>query len=199
MHRLTPGFVLGYHGCSRATAERLLSGEPFRLSTNRYDWLGKGAYFWESDPSRGLSYFREAQLRSKSSTSDITVVGAVIDLGFCLDLSTSLGVAAVGQAYESLRAIAEVAQAELPQNAGGDADLVLCRLDCAVINHLHDSRERDGLVPYQTVRAMFQEGTPAFPGSKFRAKTHIQIAVLDLRQIHGVFRVPEHDMNPDIG
>ena len=40
-----PDTIVGYHGCRRSVAERLLNGEPFRLSNNDYDWLGGGAYF----------------------------------------------------------------------------------------------------------------------------------------------------------
>lgn len=39
--------VIAYHGCDVETAERLLSGEPFKPSQNDYDWLGEGIYFWE--------------------------------------------------------------------------------------------------------------------------------------------------------
>ena len=42
--------------------------------------------------------------------------------------------------------------------------------------------------PFQTVRAAFEEGEPAFAGSMIRRETHIQIAVRDPRCILGVFR-----------
>lgn len=88
--------MLGYHGCSAETAEKVLKGEKFEISRNPYDWLGEGIYFWEANP-----------------------------------------------------------------------------------------------------RAVFQEGVEAFDGSKFMAKTHVQIAVLDQKQsIRGVFRVPDDDLIP---
>ena len=47
--------VLGYHGCSRALARQVVSGEiPLRQSSNEYDWLGHGIYFWAADPARAF-------------------------------------------------------------------------------------------------------------------------------------------------
>jgi hypothetical protein len=42
-------------------------------------------------------------------------------------------------------------------------------------------------IEYQTVRGVFIEGKPAFPGSKIALKSHIQIAVKDPACIVGVF------------
>ncbi len=47
--------VIGYHGCDRTVAEDvLLRGGTLKPSANPYDWLGKGIYFWEHGPDRGL-------------------------------------------------------------------------------------------------------------------------------------------------
>ncbi|SPF51914.1 hypothetical protein SBA4_4770009 [Candidatus Sulfopaludibacter sp. SbA4] len=67
MHRLTSTFVLGYHGCDRSIGERLLKGNPFRPSSNEYDWLGPGIYFWEANPQRGLDFARETARRRPAS------------------------------------------------------------------------------------------------------------------------------------
>ena len=98
MHRLTSSFVLGYHGCDRAVDEKVLQGEKFSLSQNDYDWLGHGAYFWEANPLRGLEFAKELQTR-RTNIAEPYVVGAVIDLGFCLDLTTSTGIAAVAAVH----------------------------------------------------------------------------------------------------
>ncbi len=48
--------LIGYHGCDRETGERVLAGETELIaSTNDYDWLGHGIYFWENDPERALN------------------------------------------------------------------------------------------------------------------------------------------------
>ncbi len=51
-------------------------------------------------------------------------------------------------------------------------------------------------IAYQTVRGVFLEGGPAFPGSKIAMKSHIQIAVRDSKCILEFFRPdPAHWQN----
>lgn len=84
MYCISPSFVLGFHGCERDIGERVLAGEETLLdSTNDYDWLGRGAYFWENNPQRALSFATNAQ--KQRSIRNPFVIGAVIDLGRCLD------------------------------------------------------------------------------------------------------------------
>ena len=45
-----------------------------------------------------------------------------------------------------------------------------------------------GLTEFEIVRGAFEEGPSAFPGSKIREQTHIQLAVRDAQVIVGVFR-----------
>lgn len=71
----------------------------------------------------------------------------------------------------------------------------LKRLDCAVINYLHHLRIGQPVEAIQTVRGVLVEGGPAYPGSGFAEKTHIQIAVRDPACIKGIFRVPQHVMS----
>ena len=57
MSRLATSFVLGYHGCDADIARRaVLEGVNIIKSDKDYDWLGPGAYFWESDPQRALEW-----------------------------------------------------------------------------------------------------------------------------------------------
>ncbi len=52
-HRIYQRTVVGYHGCDAAVAERVLAGKTdLKISTNAYDWLGAGVYFWEHGPQR---------------------------------------------------------------------------------------------------------------------------------------------------
>ena len=48
--------VFGYHGTEPQFAERLIRGEiavaDWSPSSNEYDWLGHGIYFWEYAPDR---------------------------------------------------------------------------------------------------------------------------------------------------
>lgn len=192
MHTLSTSFVLGYHGCDRSVAEALVGGEPFRPSENDYDWLGSGVYFWEASPLRGLEFARERQARRRSGEGAIrepAVVGAVIDLGFCLDLSTAGGIALLRASFRDYRRVVSDSAFEMPRNKLG-RDLLLRRLDCAVLNFAHESRARTGLQPFDSVRGVFVEGGRAFPGAGFHAKTHVQVCVRDRTRIKGVFWPP---------
>src|SRR5260221_731263 len=54
-----PETVVGYHGCSRGVAEKIISAQHFLPSTMTYDWLGEGIYFWEYAPYRALEWAQE--------------------------------------------------------------------------------------------------------------------------------------------
>ena len=85
MTRLATSFVLGYHGCDEEVGRRaIVEGGRLIRSEKDYDWLGPGAYFWESDPVRALEW---ATLRvERGDYASAFVIGAVIDLRNCLDL-----------------------------------------------------------------------------------------------------------------
>ena len=193
MHRLSTAFILGYHGCDRAVGERLLAGEPFEPSDNDYDWLGPGVYFWEANPLRGVEFAGEVSRRLEKRGFEPFVVGAVIDLGLCLDLTTSSSVKWMQVAYANLADVAQAFRLELPENG---ADQLRRNLDCAVVRNLHSIVDEHQLPPIDTVRGVFSEGPPAYPGAGFPEKTHIQIAVRNLRCIKGVFRVPDELIRP---
>ncbi len=191
MHRLTSSFILGYHGCRRSVGEKLLNGEAFEPSENDYDWLGSGIYFWESNPVRALEWatFLKKQNKWQEDTEPF-VVGAVIDLGYCLDLLTASGLSAVQSAHRNFELNMQQSGITMPTNTGGE-DLLLRRLDCAVINYLHtvQTRIKPDASPFDTVRGVFIEGDRLYENSGFREKTHIQICVRNPRVIKGVFRV----------
>jgi hypothetical protein len=95
VHELSSSFILGYHGCDRSTAEDLLNYTPFQISANEYDWLGAGIYFWESNPVRAMDWAKHLQKIRKGKSNEIVepyAVGAVIDLGYCLDLVSTTGI-----------------------------------------------------------------------------------------------------------
>jgi hypothetical protein len=184
VHKLNYGFVLGYHGCSQAVANALLAGRPFKQSENDYDWLGHGVYFWEANPKRGVAFAKEA-LKRKNSKKRPTVVGAVIDLGHCLDLTTEAGVDVLKAAHRTSSMGLDLLGSPFPTNSTH-----LRRLDCAVIEAAHTlAAHGDDFPPFDTVKGVFVEGDQAYPGSGFSDKTHIQIAVRNPKMIKGVFRV----------
>ena len=194
MHRLSSSFVLAYHGCRRQVGERLLAGESFNPSENDYDWLGPGTYFWESNPGRAMEWASLLhQRKHPDDPQDPFVIGAAIDLGFCLDLLTSNGLTAVKTAYEDFAEHMRMSQHPLPRNIGGN-DLLQRNLDCAVLRHLHGIRSRSGQPAFDTIRGVFIEGAPIYPDSGFREKTHIQICVCNPDAIKGIFRVSSKDL-----
>ncbi len=187
MHRLTTSFILGYHGCDSYVAEKLIDGAAFKKSNNDYDWLGPGIYFWEANPLRGLDWASEQAKRKGSAIKRPAVVGAVIDLGRCLDFTTLAGIEFASLAYDSLENVTKAAGLELPKNSG---DRIRRNLDCAVVRRLHSILNDNGEPPVESVRGVFTEGDPIYPGAGFDRKTHIQVAVCNPECIKGVFRVP---------
>lgn len=188
--------VLAYHGCNFDTAQELLGGSPFQPSTQDYDWLGAGSYFWENDPVRAFQWAMEPRLKFDRPS----VVGAVIELGNCLDLTTQSGIAAVKVAYEGFVALNQKNGTPVPKNVDPakdrTGDKILRRLDCAVMNYLFEIQKAaqgsdPAAQPFSTVRALFPEGEELYADAGFWEKTHIQICVRELEQILGVFRIPE--------
>ena len=167
--------VLGYHGCDPDFAEALIRGEAsiaeWQPSTNDWDWLGHGIYFWEFAPYRARDWMGKGG-----------VVGAVIQLGNCLDLTDITATALLAQQFEEVRKVYQADGRPLPTNRGLRGDR-----DCLVINELVSASGELGIA-FDTVRSAFLEGEPAFEGSRILRESHIQVSVLTTASIVGVFR-----------
>jgi hypothetical protein len=194
--RLT-SFVLGYHGCERATAEALVQGSKrLRPGSAKYHWLGKGIYFWENDPRRALEW--AVGRPAARALERPSVVGAIIDMRNCLDLRLRENIELVKRAEELFKVEAASAGMPLPENqeAPNDKspDKVMRYLDHAVIERLHQMAEDTDLPPFDTVCALFHEGRPVYDTSGFWEKTHTEIAVRTEACILGYFlpRPPLH-------
>lgn len=190
MARLATSFVPGYHGCDASVARRVVEGNmPLLHSEKDHDWLGPGAYFWESDPRRAMEHAEWK--RNRGEITEPVVIGAVIDLRDCLDLTNRDDVEMLATAYKSFVDLNARADLPLPENRNVSDDpfgnLLLRKLDCAVFRHLHTRVKEANLSPYDSVRGMFEEGGQAFPGSAIKAKTHTQIAVRTNDCIKGIF------------
>lgn len=164
-----------------------------RPSENDYDWLGSGFYFWEGNPERAMAWATQQAARPKKGGPKITkpfAIGAIVDLGHCLNLFDQSALDLVRQSHEALLAALRQAEAPVPQNkaVGSNPDLVLRRLDCAVIEFLHENNRSSGGTPYDSVRAMFSEGDALYPGAGFHAKNHVQICVRSEACLKGFFR-----------
>lgn len=175
--------VVGYHGCTRALANGLLTERlpinQWNKSQNTYDWLGEGIYFWEHSPTRALRWATQRFGRRAA------VIGAVIQLGTCFDLLDEKVTNLLATGYDELAASYDAAGKALPANKGKDQKLR--ELDCAVINYCVFCASLRN-IPFDTVRGAFLEGPSVFPGTSISAETHIQIAVRNSDCILGVFR-----------
>lgn len=190
--------VLGYHGCDRSVAEGIFSGKlrHLRASANRYDWLGTGIYFWEGSAARALDYAKQRQTHPAKREEQIrkpAVIGAVIDLGNCLDLLDAQFFEVVRDGYEKLIRYVEAAGVLMPLNrvVNRGQQIQLRNLDCDVINTIHQSREEEGEPPFDTVRAAFVEGKELYPTASFFDRNHIQLCVRNTAVIKGYFRAIE--------
>lgn len=188
LYRWQPSFVLGFHGSDASVVDSVILSpqEGLKKSESTTEWLGHGVYFWEHDPARALNWASTG--KTKGKITNPSVVGAIIDLGYCLDLTTISGLEEVKQAYETLRELYSLSGLELPRNTGGP-DRLRRELDCAVIQTLHLYRTDRGMRPYDSVRAPFPEANVLYEESGFRAKNHIQICIINTVQcIKGYFK-----------
>jgi len=192
MKTTLPQFVLGYHGCDQSLVKQLLSAETqLKFSKNAYDWLGHGIYFWEQNYQRALEW---AQKRYREESA---VIGAVIDLGYCLNLTDSASTNMLFSAYQLLVTRCKAYGIPLPENRPSKLtqDVLLRDLDCAVIQQLHDFNVKTKRHSYDSVRGIFLEGKPPYPGSEFREKTHVQICICNPNCIKGYFKPIPKDVN----
>ncbi|MDO9179508.1 MAG: hypothetical protein Q7U16_14500 [Agitococcus sp.] len=190
MYSTKPALVYGFHGLDEDVAFKILNQQDNLLpSTNDYDLLGTGIYFWENNLERASQY---AELDSKRQATKIIkpfVLGALIDLGNCLDLLDQKHLDFLTFAYSEMRRSLEEQELPLPSNGQfgqNDFDFRKRELDCAVIRYAHQLACNDGEI-FDSVRAAFWEGETLYEGAGFRKQNHIQIAVLNPNCIKAVF------------
>lgn len=182
-----PSFILGFHGCKKAVGQAIINGGDQHLLWSRkpFDWLGHGIYFWEGDPARAWEWAIAKQKDGR--IDDPFVIGAIIDLRYCLDLFGQEALNQVKGAHVAFKRAARESGVALPKNVGSTPDKAGRMLDCAVLNSLHAYRQKNGLKSYDSVRAPFLEGTHLYRNAGFRSHNHIQIAVRNVECIKGYF------------
>ena len=189
MYSERPSFVIGYHGCDRSIRDKVVLKQlEMKKSENDYDWLGHGAYFWESNKERAFLFACEQIVRN--NISEPAVLGAFIDLGNCLDLLDSKYLNLLKTiGYPAADLFFKNSGLPMPQNTPVEKsnDLILRRLDCAVIESLHIFYEEKGLQPFDSVRGVFWEGNDLYPGAGMKEKNHIQICIRNFDCIKGFF------------
>lgn len=191
MYSTRPGLILGFHGCDESVVNDVILGEAsLNPSENSYDWLGSGIYFWENSPSRALEFaehLKKNPARTKTPIKTPAVIGAVLNLGFCLDLLDYQNLQLLKETYQVLHHIYDEAQFPANRPAKGSKDLLLRELDCAVITTLHQIREAEGMQSFDSLRGVFWEGDELYPNAGFKEKDHIQICIRNPNCIKGYF------------
>jgi hypothetical protein len=193
MYSRKTGLILAFHGCDKSVVDDVILGkENLRKSENSYDWLGHGFYFWENSPSRAIEYacsLKENPHRAKQIIDEPAVLGAVLDLGYCLDLLDYENLKLLKSAYEIIVETNNKSGNLIPINKklGAAKELLLRDLDCAVVETLHKVREETAQQPYDSVRGVFWEGDKLYENAGFREKDHIQICVRNPNCIKGFF------------
>ena len=175
--------VTGFHACQREFAEALTRGQikitDWKPSENRYDWLGKGIYFWERNQRRAR------QWAANNVKGKAAIIQAEIELGICLDLADSQYLSLIRSVYDELAATYVENGLTLPKNRRSG----LRDLDRLVVDEFVRFLERGGAgqtMTLDTVCAPFEEGEPIFPGSFIRDQSHVQIAVRNHKAILAV-------------
>jgi len=194
MYSSRPGLILGFHGCDKSIVPKVVAEtQQLKFKENSFDWLGHGAYFWEHSPSRAFEYadaISKNSIKSRRTIKAAAVIGAVIDLGHCLDLLDYKNLSEVKDAYEFLLATYKNAGFKLPRNRApknSSSDLLLRDLDCAVIETVHKTRKDKDFREYDSVRGVFWEGQVLYENAGFREKDHIQICIRNPNCVKGFF------------
>lgn len=186
MTRHYPSQIIAYHSCDKRVGLRILTGDDsLKPSNNSWDWLGHGIYFWEYDPLRALKYAKDCSTNLQFNKVPIEtpiVIGAIIDLGTCLNLLHEESLELLSKAHKDLDLVNKLMGKKMPENAGN-----IRRLDCAVIRFIQETNDLLKELPYDTVRCSFDEGDRIYPGANFSNKNHIQVCVVNPSMIKGYF------------
>ncbi len=167
-----------------AVAKRIVNGqEQQRPSENEHDWLGGGYYFWEDSRARALQWAQDHKKEGKLETPG--VLGAIIDLGNCLNLIDTEYLELVKTAYKVYLDLCKESGFKPAENKG--KGFRARYLDKAVFETLHKLRAQECQPPFDSVRAFFVEGEPLYESSGLHSLDHIQICVRSPRQIIGYF------------
>lgn len=109
---------MGFHSCDREVGLSVLNGNTqLKPSNNIWDWLGKGIYFWEQNPKRALEYSIESATKKQFNKIPIKtpfVIGAIIELGNCLNLIEPESLTVLKESFKGLEEIYQEADKQMP-------------------------------------------------------------------------------------
>lgn len=128
----------------------------------------------------------------KLQKKQLNQIGALIELGNCLNMLEPGSINMVKKAHSKLTEIYNTDGDPLPVNKGA-----VRKQNCSVIKYVHKSTRDKGLPPYDTVRSAFNEGSQIYPESNFYDRLHIEICVRNPNLIKGYFLPrPIGEFNP---
>jgi hypothetical protein len=172
------------------TALKILTHEEeFKHSTNMYDWLGSGVYFWENNLERARQFAEENSKRDPRKIKSPYAIGAILDLKNCLDLLDQKCLDFLKASFEHMQTSLVAEGKDMPRNSSfgsKDFDFKNRELDCATIRYAIQLAI-DADQPFDSVRAAFHEGGALYETSGFSIKSHIQIAIINPDCIKGIF------------
>jgi hypothetical protein len=178
MSKIQQILVYGYHGTNLERAESILR-EGFTASSNDYDWLGEGIYFWQDAPEKAWLWAK----KKHHQNSAVIRAEITINIDFTIDLFDSFPenayLMSLKQAYEHFRHL--LSTTDLIKQKGGYHGLDKLIIDY-VANILIPELQGKHI---QVIRSVFIEGEPIFPSlgknekSAFHDESHVQIAVKD--------------------
>jgi hypothetical protein len=119
---------------------------------------------------------------TKGKIEKPAVVGAVIDLGNCLNLTDTKHQEVIKSAYKGIVDLCEKHLKKLLQNTEKAR-----KLDCAVINAAIELNNELKYPEFDSIRSPYFEGNPLYPQAYFMDKTHIQICIRKAECIKGYF------------
>jgi hypothetical protein len=208
MYNQRPNLILGFHGCDKSVCDELLQNpNKYKTSNEDYDWLGNGIYFWENNYARALEWAKDK--KNRGGIKAPAVIGAVLQLGNCCDLTDKSSIDVVKSYYKNLKEDFDDLGLDLPVNkdlrTDKHKDKLLRELDCTVLEYMHsqilDAYQKDiktkgysEYVIYDSTRGVFTEGGPAYNGAGIFDKSHIQICIRNSNCIKGFF-LPRAEKN----
>lgn len=197
MYNSRSNILIGFHGCDESVRNELLTKpKKVKISEKPFDWLGHGFYIWENNYDRAIEWAKDKQKRGKIKKA--SVIGVVFTLDYCLDLIDSEFIGMLSAYYELMKKDFQAIGKALPENKDVKEDehknLLIRELDCAVIQYLHQKIKEErtknkntSIQEFDSVRGVFTEGGPAFPGAGIQKKSHIQICIRNMNCIKGFF------------
>ncbi|MGL5033844.1 MAG: hypothetical protein ACRC6M_08595 [Microcystaceae cyanobacterium] len=162
-----PLCIYGYHGTNITRASAILH-EGFNISSNEYDWLGTGVYFFQDAPLRAW------QWANALYPDNPVVIRALIQLENCLDLFDVGWFPLLRNLYSSFIKKYENSNQPLPKQNPERSKAH--RLDCSFFNYIVDilAQEEENI---EVIRGIFSEGDRIYANSAIFDLAHVQLAV----------------------